>query len=156
MTERKLQCELTQKRTDTAGQERYRSLAPMYIRGAGAVILGFDVTHRDTMDGCDRWVEELHKIGDPDCVVVAVGNKIDLYGQRDISTEEAREHFESMEPPVPYFETSAKTGEGVNELFDSVVRLVIERKAESMNNNNNNNENSDEDEDEKDDKCIIC
>ena len=61
-----------------------------------------------------------------------------------------------MAPPVPYFETSAKTGEGVNELFDSVVRLVIERKAESMNNNNNNNENSDEGEDEKDDKCIIC
>ena len=108
------------------------------------------------MDGCDRWIEELRKTGDPDCVVVAVGNKIDLYDQRDISTEGAREHVESMEPPVPYFETSAKTGEGVNELFDSVVRLVIERKAESMNNNNNNNENSDEGEDEKDDKCIIC
>ena len=46
------------------------------------------------MDGCDRWIEELRKTGDPDCVVVAVGNKIDLYDQRDISTEGAREHFE--------------------------------------------------------------
>ena len=108
------------------------------------------------MDGCDRWVEELHKIGDPDCVVVAVGNKIDLYGQRDISTEEAREHFESMKPPVPYFETSAKTGEGVNELFDSVVQMIVERHTEFM---NNDNENTDEDEGrtkQKDDKCIIC
>lgn len=118
--------------------------------------MGFDVTDRSSLETCDRWIEELRKTGEPDCVVVAVGNKIDLKEYRQISTEEAREHFERMEPPVPYFETSAKTGEGVDELFDSVVQMIVERHTEFM---NNDNENTDEDEGrtkQKDDKCIIC
>ena len=127
----------TQKNTDTAGPERFRFMAPMYYRNAQAVIVGFDVTRRETMNACDRWVEEL-RTNVPDCVVVAVGNKIDLAERREISTEEARAHFE--EKGVPYFETSAKTGEGVNELFDAVVRMVIERitkrNVDAVNNEN--------------------
>lgn len=41
---------------DTAGQERYRSLAPMYYRGAAAAVVVFDVTNRDTFDGAKSWV----------------------------------------------------------------------------------------------------
>ena len=114
------------------------------------------MTDRSSLETCDRWIEELRKTAEPDCVVVAVGNKIDLREYRQISTEEAREHFERMEPPVPYFETSAKTGEGVDELFDSVVQMIVERHTELM---NNDNENTDEDggrTKQKDDKCIIC
>ena len=130
--------------TDTAGQSRYRSLAPMYYRTAQVAIVGFDVTSRGTLDVCDSWIQEV-RANNQDCVVVAVGNKIDLTDSRFICTEDARAHFETMN--VPYFETSAKTGDGVNELFDSVMRMIIERNALSI----NNNENVDEDK-----KCIIC
>jgi GTPase SAR1 family protein len=41
---------------DTAGQERYRSLAPMYYRGAAAAVVVFDVTNRDTFEGAKSWV----------------------------------------------------------------------------------------------------
>ena len=110
--------------TDTARPERYHALAPMYYRNAQAVIVGFDVTKRCTFEGCDSWIQKL-RTNVPDCVVVAVGNKIDLVDSREVSTKEARAHFETMNPPVPFFETSAKTGEGVNELFDSVTRMII-------------------------------
>ena len=140
----------THAHTDTAVHDRYLSLKPLHCRGANAIVFGFDVTDRRSFDGCDRWIDELREHLNQDCVRVAVGNKIDLYDQRDISTEEAREHFESMEPPVPYFETSAKTGKGVNELFDSVARLVIKHHIEVTNNKNTDENLAEEG------KCIIC
>ena len=119
--------------------------------------MGFDVTQRYTFDTCDGWIEEVRANGDPDCVVVAVGNKIDLVESRKVSTEDARAHFETMNPPVPYFETSAKTGEGVNELFESVTRMIIERNCGLMLNDNDNEAKKDgEGEITKDEKCIIC
>ncbi len=123
--------------TDTAGQSRYRSLAPMHYRGAQAVIVYLDVTSRGTLDVCDSLIEEV-RANNQDCVVVAVGNKIDLTDWRFISTEDARAHFETMNPSVPYFEASAKTGDGVNELFDSVTRMIIKRNGVLMMNNNDN------------------
>ena len=122
----------------------------MWTRDAQAAIVGFDVTERHSLEVCDRWIEEMHAKY-PECVVVAVGNKIDLLDRREVSTEEARAHFETMNPPVPYFETSAKTGEGVNELFDAVTRMIIGR-------NNENKEDPDVDEDQtsQNGQCIIC
>ena len=99
--------------------------------------MGFDVTNLRTLEVCDSWIQEL-RVNVPDCVVVAVGNKIDLVDERQISTKEARTHFEAMNPPVPYFETSAKTGEGVNELFDAVARKLIARNVDAVNNENKN------------------
>lgn len=125
----------------------------MYYRNAQAVIVGFDVTERYTFEGCDSWIQEL-RANAPDCVVVAVGNKIDLVDSRDVSKEEAHAHFETMNPPVPYFETSAKTGEGVNELFDAVTRMIIERNAFTVNNNENIEESGMRT--SKGEKCIIC
>ena len=146
--------------TDTAGQERFHSLGPMYYRGAHAAILGFDVTRREGVDNCDRWLSEIRGSRNKKCVLVAVGNKIDLVGQREVSTEEAREHFGAE--GVPYFETSAKTGEGVNELFEAVVKLVIDEHFQSLVSERNDNEaverekgSRGEPRGKRDDKCII-
>ena len=114
--------------------------------------MGFDVTRRETLHGCDRRIKELRKIN-PGCVIVAVGNKIDLADSREVSAEEARAHFETVHPSVPYFETSAKTGEGVNELFEAVTRMIVEREIVYI---NNNEDDEDDEKAAKDEKCIIC
>ena len=138
--------------TDTAGQERFRALTPMYYRGAQVVIVGFDVTDRNSFDTCDSWIKEVRERSQ-DSVIVAVGNKIDLVDSREVGTGGARDHFEAMNPSVPYFETSAKTGEGVNELFEAVTRMIIEGNLFVM-----NNENVDEGSMKRTggEKCIIC
>ena len=148
--------------TDIAGQERFWALVPMYYQGAQAAIVGFDVTDGCTVETCDHWIKEL-RTNRPDCVVVAVGNKIDLVESRKVSTEDARAHFETMNPSVPYFETSAKTGEGVNELFESLTRMIIERNTMKMGDNENETKEDakeakkdGEGETTKDGKCIIC
>ena len=85
---------------------------------------------------CKDWVQRVTDMGDIDCAVVAVGNKADLADAREVSTEEARAHFEAMNLPLPYFETSAKTGEGVDELFDTVVEMVLDESFTLCNNDN--------------------
>ena len=46
---------------DTAGQERYASLAPLYYRGASAAAVVYDITNRDTLVKAKHWVGELQK-----------------------------------------------------------------------------------------------
>lgn len=46
---------------DTAGQERYASLAPLYYRGASAAAVVYDITNRDTLVKAKHWVSELQK-----------------------------------------------------------------------------------------------
>ena len=70
---------------DTAGQEKYRSLAPLYIRGADVAIIVYDVTNSESADAVGYWLEELHQSGE-DLVVAIVGNKIDVdEGRREVT-----------------------------------------------------------------------
>jgi len=104
---------------DTAGQERYKSLAPMYYRGAAAAVVVFDITSKDSFDAAKAWVVEL---SNTDTLIALAGNKADLEANRVIDRETARAYAESMN--ILYMETSAKTGQNVNELFhDIAVRL---------------------------------
>lgn len=132
----------------------FRPIVKPYLKTTQAIIIVFDVTSRRSMLGCDRWVQDItdSKVGD--CVVVALGNKIDLVDSREVSTEEAREHFEGMNPPLRYFEASALTGEGVDELFDTVVRKVLEGST-MLNSNENVNRENDAPR-SKNGKCVIC
>lgn len=148
--------------TDLPGAERFRGLAPMYWRGAHAVVVGFDVTRMKGMASCDDWVAQLHGKDEPARVVVAVGNKSDLVDAREISTEEARAHFEAMNPSVRYFETSARTGEGVDELFEAVLVMVAESNPAALTVNANVNDKSEARaahapaRRKKGNKCVIC
>lgn len=73
------------RRRDTAGQERYHSLAPMYYRGAAAAIVVFDVTHPSSFERAKKWVWELRQnVQNPNLIIVLVGNKVDLTEQRQV------------------------------------------------------------------------
>ena len=119
-------------------------------RQSNYAIIGFSMNDRTSFEETERFLRHAHECNLP---IVVVGNKIDLIDKREISTEEARQHFESMEPSVPYFETSAKTGEGVNELFEGTLRFWLE-KCDYF--NRNENDMNEIDEKQQEEKCIIC
>lgn len=113
---------------DTAGQERYASLAPLYYRGATAAMIAFDARDGASFERARYWAEELRKHGDARCRVLLVGNKIDAV--RDDERATAREACEALAREygmAAYRETSAKTGEGVQEAFEDVARAVMTR-----------------------------
>ena len=74
----------------SAGQERYRSLAPMYYRGAKAAVVVYDITKKDTLTGAKSWIAELQS-RQPGCVIILVGNKVDLNKSRTIDADEVKE-----------------------------------------------------------------
>ena len=130
--------------SDTAGQSEYREMTQHYCRNADVAILGFALNSTTSFLEVDDFLQ----IARPHCkVLVAVGNKVDLASEREVSTADARAHFEKMSPPIRYFETSAKTGENVNEVFEYAIR-------EWRDHGGVKNDNYDALDDDK--KCIIA
>ncbi|BGP58115.1 hypothetical protein JCM8202_006183 [Rhodotorula sphaerocarpa] len=108
---------------DTAGQERYKSLAPMYYRSAHAAVVVYDITSAPSLLKARSWIAELQRQADPGITVMLVGNKLDLAEeQRQVSTEEA-EKFAADEG-LMFMEVSAKTAEGVKDVFDQIAEKM--------------------------------
>lgn len=108
--------------SDTAGQERYHSLAPMYYRGAQAAIVVYDITNADTFTRAKNWVKELQRQARPDIVIALAGNKSDLGQRRVVEYEEAAAYAE--ENGLLFMETSAKNANNVNEIFLAIARKL--------------------------------
>lgn len=108
---------------DTAGQERYRSLAPMYFNGAGVGFMVFDLTRKSTFDALTQFYSLIEQKAPEDIAVILVGNKKDLPEEdRCIDPDDIKE-FQNRIHAKFYIETSAKTGENIEELFKKVADL---------------------------------
>ena len=111
---------------DTAGQEKFKSLIPMYIRDANIIIVVYDITIKDSFTHTSHWVNETKDLKREDAIFVLVGNKIDLDENRVVSTKEAEDY--ATQKGFLFFEVSAKTGDNVEELFNTKIFPEMARK----------------------------
>jgi len=107
---------------DTAGQEKYHSLAPMYYRNAGAAILVYDITKKDTLVTLKNWVNELKQLGPKNIIIAIAGNKNDLEDQREVEEWKAKEYADEIN--ALFIETSAKEDTNVSELFVKISKQL--------------------------------
>lgn len=108
---------------DTAGQEEYAVMRDQYIRQGQGFVLVFSLTDSSTMDGMHDFYDQILSVKHQDAVpVVVLGNKADLVDQRQVDQKTADEF--SKKYTVPYYETSALTGENVDESFMELVRRM--------------------------------
>lgn len=137
---------------DTAGQEKFHALGPIYYRDSNGLpahtllahssrffflwtshthkhttetgaILVYDITDRDSFDRVQNWVKELRKMLGEGIVLVIAGNKCDLERQRVVSLEEAEAYAKTV--GAQHFSTSAKLSKGVSELFLQLTKLLL-------------------------------
>jgi small GTP-binding protein len=97
---------------DLAGQQRFAPFRDGFYRGARAIAMVFDVSDRVTFDDLSHWLQEAQRVV-PEAHIVVNGNKVDL--PRAITVEEGKAYAASIN--AAYVETSAKTGEGVQQFF---------------------------------------
>ncbi|XP_052818767.1 ras-related protein Rab-22A-like [Mya arenaria] len=107
---------------DTAGQEKYRSLAPMYYRGAAAAIVVYDITRESSFPAAQEWVKELQRMASGNIVIAVAGNKCDLEDLREVSTVEAKAYAENI--GAIYVETSALTAVNIQHVFEEIARKL--------------------------------
>ena len=105
---------------DSAGQEKFRSLIPNYIRGSSLVFVVYDISNKKSFNNVNSWVNFVNNIENSNIVIV--GNKIDLENKREVTYEEGKKYCE--ENNFDFFEVSAKNDINLNNmLFNSVASL---------------------------------
>ena len=107
---------------DTAGQEQYHALSPMFYRDADGGIVVFDLTDSSSFAKSKQWVSELRQARGDNISIILVGNKLDLASLRVVSLEAMHEFAKSIGAET--FETSAKTGENVELAFANLVKTI--------------------------------
>eukprot|EP00118_Oscarella_pearsei_P026671 m.310270 g.310270 ORF g.310270 m.310270 type:complete len:226 (+) comp50568_c0_seq1:245-922(+) len=125
---------------DTAGEEKFRALSSFYCRDASAAILAYDITRAESLETLQKDLLPLLNRAKPNCLVVVVAMKVDLIGTepREVKPEQGLEvakaenllrntYFRANEDDVKnsFFETSAKTGENVMEVFDFLQKMLL-------------------------------
>ena len=100
---------------DTAGQEKYRCLIPMYTRDSKIILLTYDITRKNSFIHLFDWLKDLTNINMDEVIFAVVGNKIDLGEKREVSFEEGKKYAEDHD--FIFQEVSAKTGDGFPDLF---------------------------------------
>lgn len=136
---------------DTAGQETYKSITRSYFRGASGALLVFDITRRSTFESATSWLHDLRQIAEEGIVVILVGNKTDLANSSTVSSDPTNNNDSSKRETqgldaknnravtlaeaeawcaqnnvLRYVETSAKSGDGVEDAFLEVAQKIYE------------------------------
>ena len=113
---------------DTAGQDKFRAITRNYYKGARGIILIYDVTNIKSFENIKKWINEIKEEISEKVTIVLIGNKIDNEGERKISKDQGEKL--ASEYGVQFFETSAKTGQGINESVFYLVQKIVEADPE--------------------------
>ena len=110
---------------DSAGQERFRSVAMGALKAVKGIVLVFDITSKKTFNNIEMWMNQINEQCNNPCLVL-FGNKFDLPPeQREVTKDEIQNFCDQKN--LVYFETSAKTKQGIMEGFSHIVNEAVEK-----------------------------
>ena len=117
---------------DIAGQDKFKTMRKIFFQGSNGTILVFDLTRRESFENVENWFLESKKEAQ-DQMIILVGNKNDLSDQIVVSSEEANQKAKEL-GCIGYLETSALTGERVEEAFINLgEQLLLKSKEKFLN-----------------------
>ena len=102
-------------------------------------IIVYSIPNRNTFENLEKWINVLKKNSQPETLVFIVGNKKDLENERDVREEEGKKFVEDNNLNF-FIETSAKSGEFVDKLFEQGFAQLYEYKKSYENDNDNDDD----------------
>ena len=107
---------------DTAGQENFRSIARAYYKNSVCACIVYDITNRNSFNSIQSWIDDCTKQTPKTILYILIGNKNDLKDRREVQYEEGAEFAKKRN--MIFLETSAKTGNNINSIFDKTVNQI--------------------------------
>ena len=123
---------------DTGGQEKFHCLTKSFFNSADGIIFVFDLTNKQSFENLKNWLKEAESYTE-DFEYILVGNKKDLINSIEVNQESLKDN--DLFNDTKYFEVSAKTGENIEECFEELTDLILNKikKTQSFNDFNKNN-----------------
>ncbi len=110
---------------DTAGQEKFKSLAKIFYKDAKVIILVYDITNKPSFETLKNyWYKEIMDNSISDLILAIVGNKSDLYENEQVSDKEGK--LFAKEINAIFKSTSALSNRGINSLFTDIAKKCLD------------------------------
>ena len=115
--------------TDTAGQERFRSITKMFYKGADGILVGFDLTDRNTFEQVNYWISQIEENSSKDYPIslVLFGNKCDNVENIKVSEEDIEQLKDKYK--LTFYKTSAKDGTNVQNAFQHLTKITLKTRG---------------------------
>ena len=110
---------------DTAGEEAFRSITRSYYKSSTCAFIVYDITEQKTFYDVTSWLQDCRDMCYKNILIYLIGNKNDLEDKRQVSKEEGEKFAE--ENDLVFFETSALTGNNIEEIFVQSATELVKR-----------------------------
>ena len=119
--------------TDTAGQERFRSLTKMFYKGADGILVGFSLTEAKTLESVNYWINEINQNCSKEYPIslVLFGNKCDDKENIEVKQEAIDEITNKYN--LTYLETSSKDNINIQKIFEYLTKTTIIKRKNLQN-----------------------
>uniref|UniRef100_A0A2C9JT05 SOCS box domain-containing protein n=1 Tax=Biomphalaria glabrata TaxID=6526 RepID=A0A2C9JT05_BIOGL len=107
---------------------RFRAIVSSFYRGANGLIIVFDVCDLTSFERVPYWIDEASRYGDPSCIKLLVGNKVDKVNDRQVTSAQAQSLADQF--GMQYIETSAKEAHNVHAVFDVMADTIVRSKRQ--------------------------
>ena len=114
---------------DTAGQENFRSITRAYYKNSVCALVVYDITSRESFEHVQNWIQDIKDQSPKTVLIVLVGNKVDLEENRVVSYDEGSEF--AVKNGLIFEETSAKSGQGIEEVFLKSAKEIAKKMEEN-------------------------
>ena len=111
---------------DIAGQSKHTTYRHLYYKAANGILLVYDITRNNTFENLPRWVHDARESVDPTVRIAVLGNKCDLTEERTVETSTGQNFSKEIDAEL-FSETSAKSGEHVEDAFLALAKALVER-----------------------------
>ena len=117
---------------DTCGQETFKSLISNFYKNSSLAIIVYAIDNINSFNNINMWIKDLKQFSNPNIKIILIGNKNDLNDKRVIQFEKGKEFSKDCNFDL-FFETSAKNGFNVKNVFIDAAKILYLEYMEYVN-----------------------